>query len=189
MEIRDSFDVVVVGSGPAGQKAAIQAAKAGRRAAIIEQEAGVGGACVHRGTIPSKTLRESAAYLIGLQRRVRDVIEIEIPPDLQLASLMWRMEAVVDEHARFMGEQLTRNGIQQIHGRGRLVDERTVEVESLRGERARYSAEILVIATGSRPRTCGLRPSPSCRPSGPAAAPDWRPRPRRLRSKTCTARP
>ena len=59
--VETAFDMLVIGSGPAGQKAAIQAVKAGRRVAVIEQELGVGGMCVHRGTIPSKTLRESAA--------------------------------------------------------------------------------------------------------------------------------
>lgn len=153
METRDRFDVIVIGSGPAGQKAAVQAAKAGRSVAVVERETGVGGACVHHGTIPSKTLRETAAYLVSLQRRVRNVMEIEIPPELQLRSLMGRMESVVEAHSRFMGEQLNRNGIVQLHGRGRFVDRNTVEVQSVRGDVHRYAADITVVATGSRPRT------------------------------------
>ena len=90
-----AFDVVVVGSGPAGQKAAIQAAKAGKRACVVEQEADVGGACVHRGTIPSKTLRETARHLCELRRRLGRNVKIDIPRDVQLASLMERVENVV----------------------------------------------------------------------------------------------
>ena len=68
------FEIVVIGSGPAGQKAAIQAAKAGRRALLIEKDKGVGGACVHNGTIPSKTLRETAVYFDGFAARTGDVM-------------------------------------------------------------------------------------------------------------------
>ena len=73
----ESWDVVIIGSGPAGQKAAVQAAKAGRRVCVIERDQGVGGACVHRGTIPSKTLRETAAHLIGFRARIGHHVEIE----------------------------------------------------------------------------------------------------------------
>ena len=72
------FDILVIGSGPAGQKAAIQGAKAGRRVAIIEREQGVGGACVYRGTIPSKTLRESAVQLARMKRSA-DVFQWQLP--------------------------------------------------------------------------------------------------------------
>ena len=72
------FDVVVVGSGPAGQKAAIQAAKAGRRVCLVEQEHAVGGACVHRGTIPSKTLRETARHLAQLRRRLGRLVRLDV---------------------------------------------------------------------------------------------------------------
>ena len=89
-----NFDVLVLGSGPAGQKAAVQAAKAGRSVAIVEQELGVGGACVHRGTIPSKTLRETAVHLAGFRLRMGAHMPVQIPADLQLASLMDRMERV-----------------------------------------------------------------------------------------------
>ena len=69
MSTPHEFDVVVIGSGPAGQKSAVQAAKSGKRVLILEKELGVGGACVHRGTIPSKSLRETAVYFLGLRAR------------------------------------------------------------------------------------------------------------------------
>ncbi len=153
MTAAESWDVVVVGSGPAGQKAAVQAAKAGRRVCIVERELGVGGACVHRGTIPSKTLRETALHVTELRRRLGANVRIEIPPDLQLASLMDRMQSVVDAHVAYQTEQLQRNGIVQVHGRARFVDAHTLAVESVHGATRLVRGAHVVIATGSRPRT------------------------------------
>ena len=147
------FDVIVIGSGPAGQKAAVQAAKAGKRVCVIERELGVGGACVHRGTIPSKTLRETAVHLSAFRQRVGSHVHFDLPPDLQLASLMDRMESVVTAHVAFQQAQMERNQIVQIHGRARFVDAHTVAVESIYGALRTLHGEVIVIATGSRPRT------------------------------------
>jgi NAD(P) transhydrogenase len=152
MSVQDHYDVLVLGSGPAGQKAAVQAAKAGRRVAVVEQERGVGGACVHRGTIPSKTLRETAVHLAGFRVRAGDRVQVDLPPDLQLVSLMDRMEQVVAAHVRYQHEQLARNGIVQVHGRARFLSDREVRVESVHGEEHVLTADYIVIATGSRPR-------------------------------------
>ncbi|MBL9077721.1 MAG: Si-specific NAD(P)(+) transhydrogenase [Planctomycetes bacterium] len=151
--VPEPWDVVVIGSGPAGQKAAVQAAKAGRRTAVVERDLGVGGACVHRGTIPSKTLRETAVRLVGFRARMGRHMRVEIPPDLQLASLMDRMESVVRAHVAYQEAQLQRNGITDLHGRARFVDPHTIAVESVYGETRLLRAETIVIATGSRPRT------------------------------------
>lgn len=147
------FDVAVIGSGPAGQKAAVQAAKAGKKVLVIERDRGVGGSCVQRGTIPSKTLRESAVYFAGLRTRSHGVLGIEIPAGVQLASLMSRMESVVEAHTCYMGAQLKRNGIEQWHGRARFVSPEELEVTDVRGKKRMVLARIIVIATGSRPRT------------------------------------
>lgn len=149
----EHWDVVVIGSGPAGQKAAIQAAKADRKVCLVEREVGVGGACVHRGTIPSKTLRETALHLREMRNRVGGHVRIEMPPDLQLVSLMDRMESVVTAHVDYQGRQMDRNGIDQIHGRARFQDAHTLIVEGIRGDERVLHAETIVIATGSRPRT------------------------------------
>ena len=130
----EQWDVIVIGSGPAGQKAAVQAAKGNQHVCVIEREVGVGGACVHRGTIPSKTLRETALHIGEMRTRIGRHIKVEIPPDLQLASLMDRMESVVTAHVDYQGRQMQRNGISQIHGRARFVDATTVSVEGIRGE-------------------------------------------------------
>ena len=115
------FDLLVIGSGPAGQKAAIQAAKAGRRVLVVERELAVGGACVHRGTIPSKTLRETAVALVGFRRRIGGVFDVTLPRDLQITSLMTRMEAVVTAHERFLDDQLRRNRVTVWRGRARFA--------------------------------------------------------------------
>jgi NAD(P) transhydrogenase len=147
------FDVIVIGSGPAGHKAAIQAAKLNRSALLIEREVSVGGACVHRGTIPSKTLREAALALTSFRARTGSVFELTIREDLQVASLMTRMEQVVKAHEQMMGDQLRRDRTSSLHGRARFVDARTVEVESVGGATVRFRADHFVIATGSKPRT------------------------------------
>jgi NAD(P) transhydrogenase len=147
------FDIVVLGSGPAGQKAAVQAAKAGRSVALVEQEQGVGGACVHRGTIPSKTLRETAVHLAGFRLRMGAHLPIQIPADLQLASLMDRMERVIAAHVEYQRAQLERNKIIQVHGRARFRSAHEIEVEGVYGDHHVLHGDIIVIATGSRPRT------------------------------------
>ena len=107
----DTYDVAVIGAGPAGQKAAVQAAKSGKRVLVIERDATLGGGCVHRGTIPSKTLRETAMALVSFRRRCGDVISATLPSDLQIASLTTRMSTVVSAHEKFIDDQLRRNDI------------------------------------------------------------------------------
>ena len=106
------FDVVVLGGGPAGQKAAIEAAQAGRHVLIIERERAVGGECVHRGTIPSKTLRESAMFLSGLRRRTAGVLDLNLSPDLKVASLMRRLSSVLQDQEEVLSDQMYREGIE-----------------------------------------------------------------------------
>ena len=145
-------DVLVLGSGPAGQKAAIQAVKAGKSVVLIEHERAVGGACVHRGTIPSKTLRESA---VQATRLARDAAIWGVSPrvGVEVSSLMARLDRVVSAHAHYMGRQIDRNGIERHHGRARFVSPDTVEMTTVAGEQARFTAAVIVVATGSRPRT------------------------------------
>ena len=146
------FDVLVIGSGPAGQKAAIQARKAGRRVAIVEQERGAGGMCVQRGTIPSKTLRETALSLSRL-RRGAEMLDFKLRPDLEVSSLMTRLDEVVKANIAYIGRQLERNGIHRLHGRARFVSDHVLEVLAVDGSKTRVSADVIMIAAGSRPRT------------------------------------
>jgi len=151
------FDILVIGSGPAGQKSAIQGAKAGRRVAIVEREQGVGGACVYRGTIPSKTLRESAVQLARMKRSA-DVFQWQLPPGAEVAHLMTRLDQVIGSHGTFMTDQLKRNGVTCIHGRARFRTDHDVEVVGPNGTLKSFRADLIVIATGSRPRTPGNIP-------------------------------
>ena len=146
-----AFDIIVIGAGPAGQKAAVQGAKAGKRVALIERERGIGGSCVYRGTIPSKTLRESALHLDRL-KRAGGAFEFSLKPDTQISTLLGRLEDVVKTHDTFMSKQLRRNGIALFHGRARFVSDRIVEMQAVDGAVQQFTAGCIVIATGSRPR-------------------------------------
>lgn len=152
MTIVQEVDLLVLGGGPSGQKAAIQGAKSGLHVIVVDREKAVGGECVQRGTIPSKTLRESAMYLQGLRRRSEGVLDIQLPPDLKIAKLMRRLRSVLASHEEIIANQLRRNEIELRHGRARFVDEHTVEVRQPRGRTYRIHARWIVIATGSRPR-------------------------------------
>lgn len=145
------YDIVVIGSGPAGQKAAIQGAKAGKRVAVIEREAGVGGGCVYRGTIPSKTLRESALQT-DRTKQSSSTLEVRVPPNILVASLMRRVDEVVTAHGVYMENQLKRNGISFFHGRAKFCSASLIEMLSVDGVQQQITADMIVIATGSRPR-------------------------------------
>ncbi|HYE05781.1 MAG TPA: Si-specific NAD(P)(+) transhydrogenase [Planctomycetota bacterium] len=154
-EAAHPYDVVIIGGGPAGHNAALTAAEAGRSVLMVESESAVGGACVSRGTIPSKTLRETALSLVGFRRRSGEVFDVQMREDLQIASLMGRMQRVIETHQTTMARQMDRVGIARWHGRARFTDARTVEVRGIDGARRRVRAGFIVIATGSRPRTPG----------------------------------
>jgi NAD(P) transhydrogenase len=140
----ESFDVVVIGSGPAGQKAAIQAAKAGKRVAVIERERHVGGNCVHTGTIPSKSLREHA-----LRQRIRRV-DLSAEP---IQSLLDGVGQTIAAHDAYMAAQLERNHVALLRGRANFLDAHTLALRRIDGSQGRVTAPVIIIATGSRPRT------------------------------------
>jgi NAD(P) transhydrogenase len=151
MSSSTSYDLIVIGSGPAGQKAAIQGAKAGKHVALIEQTREVGGACVYHGTIPSKTLRETALKMVQFLHAT-DVFDFRLRDDIKIASLMTRLDKVVRAHGKFMKEQINRNGIDRFHGRAQFHSAQEILVRGLDGTPTMLSAPLLVIATGSRPR-------------------------------------
>ena len=145
------YDIMVIGSGPAGQKAAIQGAKAGKHVAMIEREPGVGGGCVYRGTIPSKTLRESALQFDRTQQPSH-TSGSRVQPNILVASLMRRVNEVVTAHGVYMENQLTRNGITLFHGRAQFRSDTLIEMLTVDGMKQLFTADTIVIATGSRPR-------------------------------------
>ncbi len=147
------FDLLVIGSGPAGQRAALQAAKAGKSAAIIERHPCVGGGCVHYGTLPSKSFRESVyRYSLGsrgvLGREENAKKEKLLIPDM--GRLLRRKERVVADEAIVIRDQLKRNGITVITGEARLASKTEVEV-TVGKKKSIYSGEKIVIAVGARP--------------------------------------
>jgi NAD(P) transhydrogenase len=144
------FDLVVIGSGPAGQKAAVQAAKLRRRVAVVECRERVGGVCLNTGTIPSKTLREAALYLTGLTQRALYGQSYRVKQDITIEDLLWRTQHVIDQETDVVRDQLARNHVTLVSGEGSFADPHTVRVAGPAGARD-LTAEFVVIATGTRP--------------------------------------
>ena len=147
----EQVDIVVIGSGPAGQKAAVQAAKAKKTVALIESDRVLGGACVHRGTIPSKTLRENALRIANLRHHA-ELFSFSLRPDTEMAALIENMHSVLSAHDEYINKQIERNKIQRIHGRASFIDKHNVEVNQPGGTSLQFCAEHIVIASGSIPR-------------------------------------
>ncbi len=146
----ERYDLLVLGSGPAGQKAAIAASKADKRVAIADSALNIGGGCVHTGTIPSKTLREAILYLTGWLQRGSDGLSHPTGEHITLAELSRRVSIVVGREVEVIRDQLARNRIEIIPGHGRFIGPHTVTVELPGGQR-QVEAEHVLIATGSRP--------------------------------------
>ena len=147
------YDLLVIGSGPAGQKAAIQAAKGGMRVVVCEQLRDIGGACVQYGTIPSKTLRERA--MVRASVFASGFVDQERKPTLantNVADLIGEMSDILRAHDRYMTEQLTRNGIELLHGRARFTTPNVAAVQNNRGVDVDVHFKHALIATGSTPR-------------------------------------
>jgi len=145
------FDVLVIGSGPGGQKAAIAAAKLGRRVVIIERRDMIGGVCLNTGTIPSKTMREAVLYLTGLDQREMYGQSYRVKDDITIADLAARTQHVVGREIDVVRSQLARNRITILTGTGHFVDPHTVEIDDSEGRKRRATADKIVIATGTRP--------------------------------------
>ena len=144
------FDLLAIGSGPAGQRAAVQAAKLGKQAAIVEQRAGIGGVCLQSGTIPSKTFREAVLALTNTADSLTRLGLGRALPRPTAAQLLARVDEVVRREMDVLEQQLRRNGVEVIGGRASFVDPHTVRIESA-GTSRTVSAASIVIAVGTRP--------------------------------------
>lgn len=151
MTIDETYDLIVIGSGPGGQKAAVQGAEAGLKTALIEREREVGGSCVHRGTIPSKTLREAALSITTFKRNI-EIFDFKLKDNMEIATLMTRLDSVLDSYSRFMADYLKGYGITQRHGRASFIDDTTILLTTVGGKKYTLKTKYVVIATGSRPR-------------------------------------
>lgn len=144
------YDLIVVGAGPAGEKGAVQAAYFGKRVAIVEREDEPGGAAVHTGTLPSKTLRETALYLSGYRARELYGVAVALEPSATIPLLSARRRAIEAAEVRAFRRNFERHGVEAIVGEARFVGPHEVAVRSSAGERVLSGAFVLV-ATGSRP--------------------------------------
>ncbi|MDF3314601.1 Si-specific NAD(P)(+) transhydrogenase [Rhodococcus sp. C3V] len=146
------YDLVVIGSGPGGQKAAIAAAKLGKRVAMVEKGNMLGGVCVNTGTIPSKTLREAVLYLTGMNQRELYGASYRVKENITPADLLARTQHVITKEIEVVRSQLLRNRVELLVGVGSFVDERTILVEDAsRGDKMTITARFVVIATGTLP--------------------------------------
>lgn len=145
-----SYDVLVIGSGPGGEGAAMTCAKAGKRVCIVERDATLGGSCTHRGTIPSKALRHAIQELVKLQASpwLRSSVVRELP---RFADLTRTAHGVIERQSAMRTLFYERNDVDVVHGNARFQDAHTVEVFEERGAHELLRGERIVIATGSRP--------------------------------------
>ena len=145
-----AYDLVVIGSGPAGQKAAISAAKLDKRVAVVERKFTVGGVCLHQGTIPSKTLREAVVYLAGTRERELYGAAYRVKERISIEDLSFRTQRVIERETNVVRDQLRRNYCDIVTGTARFIDARTIEVSNPEETRT-LRADKAVIAVGSRP--------------------------------------
>jgi NAD(P) transhydrogenase len=145
------YDLVVIGSGPAGEKGAAQAAYFGKRVALIEREPVLGGACVNTGTVPSKTLRESALHLSGFRMRAfGDAIGLTIKDNITVADFMRRKQIVVEREWQRIESNLRRHEVDRYSGTARFLSANKIEIMNALGTQE-IEGNIILIATGSSP--------------------------------------
>jgi NAD(P) transhydrogenase len=144
------YDLVVVGSGPAGQRAAVAAAKMGKRVAVVEARQVVGGVCINTGTIPSKTMREAVLHLSGYNYRSIYGVNYRVKEKITMADLAFRVQAVIKTEVDVTEAQLSRNGIDIVHGIARFSDPHTVHVEGAQADTTLAAGQI-IIAVGTKP--------------------------------------
>jgi NAD(P) transhydrogenase len=150
--MHNHYDLLVIGSGPSGQRAAVQAAKLGKRAAVVERKRVIGGNAVHTGTIPSKTLRETVLNLSGWRERGFYGRAYRVKKDITVDDLKQRLEITLDHEIEVMQHQLMRNGVDVISGQAHFVDDHTIRVTaSADADAVDYSADQFVLAVGTRP--------------------------------------
>ncbi|MBB6483649.1 Si-specific NAD(P)(+) transhydrogenase [Rhizobium lusitanum] len=147
----DQFDLLVVGSGPAGRRGAIQAAKLGKKVLVVEQGKRVGGVSVHTGTIPSKTLRETALNLSGWRERGFYGRAYRVKQEISAEDLRRRLLITLDHEVEVLEHQFARNRVQHIRGKASFVDPQTMQIVKDDGEVVTVSAASILLAVGTKP--------------------------------------
>ncbi|MGA8231347.1 MAG: FAD-dependent oxidoreductase, partial [Candidatus Acidiferrales bacterium] len=144
------YDLIVIGSGPGGQRAAIQGVKAGKRVAIVEKQTAVGGVCINTGTIPSKTMREAVLHLSGFYSKNFFGANRTSTENITMADLNFRVQRVVENEVGVIQDQLKRNGVDVIRGFAKFTGPHHLRVENGNSS-AEFEAQFIVIATGTKP--------------------------------------
>lgn len=145
------FDMIVIGSGPSGRRAAIQAAKVGKTVLVVEKGRRVGGVSVHTGTIPSKTLRETVLNLSGWRERGFYGRNYRVKQEIAAEDLMMRMAKTLDHEVEVLEHQFSRNGVRIARGHARFLDPHRIEITGDRDEVRVVSGQFILIAVGTRP--------------------------------------
>src|SRR5579864_6230963 len=144
------YDLSVIGSGPSGQRAAVAASKMKKRVAVVESRSVVGGVCINTGTIPSKTLREAVLHLSGYNYRNIYGMNYRVKEKITMSDLAFRVQAVIKTEIDVTEAQLSRNGIDIVHGIARFIDPHHVRVEGPQAE-ITLEAGSVIIAVGTKP--------------------------------------
>jgi NAD(P) transhydrogenase len=145
-----NYDLLVIGSGPAGQRAAIQAAKIGKRVAVAERRSVVGGVCINTGTIPSKTLREAALYLSGYSERGLYGSSYAVKENITVEDLLFRANHVIQNEIDVIRHQLRRNGVELFSAEAAFIDPHTINLKNVDGPGERQvTTEFVVISSGT----------------------------------------
>jgi len=144
------YDLLVIGSGPSGQRAAVSAVKKGKRVALVEMRNVVGGVCINTGTIPSKTMREAVLHLSGYNYRSIYGMNYRVKEKITMSDLAFRVQHVIKTEVDVTEAQLSRNGVDVMTGIASFVDDHHVRVKGVSGESV-YEAEKIVIAVGTKP--------------------------------------
>jgi NAD(P) transhydrogenase len=145
------YDLLVLGSGPSGQKAAIAAAKLGKRVGIVDRRDMIGGVCINTGTVPSKTLREAVLYLTGLSQRDLYGSSYRVKDEITVSDLAARTQHVISRQTDVIRNQLARNRVAMLTGTGRFADPHTLIIDGGDGRASRITADKTIIAAGTRP--------------------------------------
>jgi NAD(P) transhydrogenase len=144
------YELVVIGSGPGGQRAAIQAVKAGKRVALVEKGTFVGGVCINTGTIPSKTMREAVLHLSGFYDQKFYGSNYHGKDQVTMGDLNFRVQRVIENEVSVVQDQLKRNGVDLLQGVAKFIDAHHIRVESNMGF-SELEAEYVILATGTKP--------------------------------------
>jgi NAD(P) transhydrogenase len=151
----NQFDVIIIGSGPAGEKAAAQAAYIGKKVLVVEKEPVVGGAMVNTGTLPSKTLRETSLFFSGKKQHRLYGLESPLEKQITVQDLMFRKNFIIKKEIEMINENLAKHQVEQVWGTAYFIDEHTVGIE---GKEEKYVGDFILIAVGTEPFRPGSIP-------------------------------